>query len=123
MPNEESAHADEHTLSTFLVSRARSASDIRLAGDAGGGLIAAVAIALLRPPLWPVLLAIAITFAAYGTWAILDRELTGEDVARAAARRRLLETSRAVTAVLGVAAAVVGGLLLFFLVLGDSWMS
>jgi hypothetical protein len=121
MPNEESARPDERTLGTFLVARARSASDVRLAGDAGGGLIAAVAIALLRPPLWPVLLAIAITFAAYGTWAILDRELASEAVAHSTGRRRLLEAGRAATAALGVVAVVVGGLLLFFVVLGDSW--
>ena len=38
-----------------------------------------------------------------------------------ATRRGLLEAGRAVTAVLGIVAAVVGAVLLFFLVLGDSW--
>jgi hypothetical protein len=121
MADEESARARERSLGDFLVARARAASNLRLAADAGGGLIAAVAVAILRPPLWPALLAAAVTFAAYGTWAILDRELTGAPVAPPAGRRRLLVAGRAVTAVVGVLAAVLGGLVVFFVALGDSW--
>lgn len=121
MRDRESARARERSLGDFLVARARAASHLRLAANAGGGLIAAVAIAIFRPPLWPALLAIAVSFAAYGTWAILDCELMGNPVAPSAGRRRLLVAGRAVTAVVGVLAALLGGLVVFFVALGDSW--
>ncbi|HSA54058.1 MAG TPA: hypothetical protein VLE53_00065 [Gemmatimonadaceae bacterium] len=113
--------ADERSLGAFLVARARRTSDARLAADAGVGLIAAVACALLRPPFWVPLTALAVAFAAYGTWAILDRELDEVTGRRPAGQRRLFVAARAAAAALGIVAAVAAGLTLFFAALGDSW--
>lgn len=115
------AHADERSLGAFLVARARRTSDARLATDAGGGLVVAVACALFRPPFWVPLTALGVAFTAYGTWAILDRELADESGLRSPARRRVLTIARAIAAVLGVVAAGAAGLTLFFSTLGDSW--
>ena len=117
----DNAHADERSLGAFLVARARRTSDVRLATDAGGGLVVALVCALLRPPFWVSLTALATAFAAYGAWAILDRELSDESGRRTAAHRRLLIAARAIAGMLGVLAAVAAGLTLFFSALGESW--
>lgn len=117
----DNAHADERSLGAFLVARARRTSDLRLAADAGGGLVVGLVCALLRPPFWLPLTALGCAIAAYGVWAILDRELGEEAGRRSPAQRRALVGARALAAILGVAAAVAAGLTLFFIALGESW--
>ena len=61
----------EETLGEFLASRARRASDSLLAGHAITAVLAAVAIAAWRGPLWDVRLALATCFLAFGIWGIV----------------------------------------------------
>lgn len=67
--------AREETLGQFLASRARSASELRLVGDAAFSIFAAVAVGFWRGPLWDVRIAIALCFVAFGLWGIADRDL------------------------------------------------
>jgi hypothetical protein len=94
----------EETLGEFLASRARRASDSLLAGHAITAVLAAVAIAAWRGPLWDVRLALATCFLAFGIWGIADRDLVQKE---AGPRRVLvaLRTVRVVAAVCGFAAA------------------
>ena len=65
----------EETLGEFLASRARSASEIRLVGDAAFSVLAAVAVGVWRGPLWDVRIAIALCFLAFGIWGVADRDI------------------------------------------------
>jgi hypothetical protein len=65
----------EETLGEFLASRARSASEMRLVGDAAFSVLAAVAVGVWRGPLWDVRIAIALCFLAFGVWGVADRDL------------------------------------------------
>jgi hypothetical protein len=109
------------TLPEFLTARARRASDLRLALDAGGGVLVAALVAITRPPAWRSLLALGACFAAFGLWGILDREL-GDPPGASRTRQRWLRGSRALVTVLGVAAAAFFGLSVFFGALGR-WIS
>jgi hypothetical protein len=77
-PHEERSEGEENreeTLAQFLASRARDASQMRLAGDAAFSIFAAVAVGFWRGPLWDVRIAIALCFVAFGLWGIADRDL------------------------------------------------
>ena len=111
---------DRGSLAEFLAHRARQASDLRLVVDAAAGFVIAVLIAILRPPVWVPLAAFAFALGAFGAWGILDRETS--DPASVSGRRRILVASRAFIGALGVLAAVVGGISLFFGLLG-TWIS
>lgn len=74
-PEEERDEAREETLGEFLASRARSASEIRLVGDAAFSIFAAVAVGFWRGPLWDARIAIALCFIGFGLWGIADRDL------------------------------------------------
>jgi hypothetical protein len=103
----------ELTLSALLAARARAASDGRLALDAGGGLIAASLALLVRPPAWPLLVAAAMCFLAYGAWGIADRAL--RERPSGAQGIRLLRALRASAAMLGVLSVLaVGGIIMGF---------
>jgi hypothetical protein len=107
---------DRGSLPQMLAHRARQASDRRLALDAALGLIAAAGFAVLRPPLWIPLTALAICLGAFGVWGILDRELV--DSAGAENRVRVFAWARSGVALTGGAAAIVFGVTLFFALLG-----
>jgi hypothetical protein len=107
---------DRGSLPEMLAQRARQASDRRLALDAALGLLAAAGFAVLRPPLWIPLTALAFCFGAFGIWGILDRELI--DSAGSKSRARVFSWARGTVAVLGGAAAVLFGVSLFFALLG-----
>ena len=107
---------DRGSLPQMLAHRARQASDRRLALDAAIGLIAAAGFAVLRPPLWIPLTALAICLGAFGVWGILDRELV--DATGAERRARVISWARGTVAGLGGIAAVVFGVSLFFALLG-----
>lgn len=111
---------DRGSLPDMLVNRARQASDRRLVLNAAIGLLVAAAFAVLRPPLWVPLTALALCFGAFGVWGILDRETN--DVAAPASRTKIMSAARATVAVLGTAAAVLFGVTLFFALLGQ-WIS
>ena len=111
---------DRGSLPDVLVQRARNASDKRLVVDAAVGLVVATAVAVLRPPLWIPLAALAFCLGAFGFWGILDREAS--DVSHGTRRSRLLLGARAVFAALGGAAAAIFGISLFFSLLGQ-WIS
>ncbi|HEY5062142.1 MAG TPA: hypothetical protein VII52_11440 [Gemmatimonadaceae bacterium] len=58
-----------------LAARARRSSDTRLVADGVCGLVAAGAIAWLRPVGWLFLLEASLCVAAFGVWGITAREL------------------------------------------------
>jgi hypothetical protein len=98
--------AQDETLSSFLASRVRSASDGRLVLNAAGGLIAMALVGIWRPIGAPVLLSIAACFVAYGVWGIADRELAERRETAAPAVAPCLKVIRAIAVVAGAAAAV-----------------
>ena len=65
----------EDSLWRFLAERARAASDGRLVANAGLGATMAVAALLWRGPGWTAVCGVALCFASYGLWGIVDREL------------------------------------------------
>ncbi len=107
---------DRGSLPQMLAQRARKASDRRLALDAALGLIAAAGFAILRPPLWIPLSALAFCLGAFGVWGILDREAV--DAGGAGDRAKVLSWARGGVAIIGGAAAVLFGITLFFALLG-----
>lgn len=111
---------DRGSLPELLTERARRSSDLRLALDAGLGFVAAALVAVFRPPLWLPLTALAFALGAFGAWGILDRET--RDLAPVSGRGRVIIATRAIIAVLGVIAAVLGAVSLFFGLLG-TWIS
>ena len=72
---ESSTH--EETLGELLASRARRASESRLASDAVLAVVAAVAVGVWRGPLWDVRAAIALCVLAFAVWGVADRDLQG----------------------------------------------
>ena len=108
---------DRGSLTELLVQRARQASDLRLVIEAAAGFSAAVAILVLRPPLRVPLAALAFAFGAFGVWGILDRETGDHGPARTS-----VILARKVVATLGALAAVLGGVGMFFGLLG-TWIS
>jgi hypothetical protein len=107
---------DRGSLPALLVQRARQASDRRLVLDAALGLIAAASIAVLRPPLWLPLAALAFCLGAFGAWGILDREAV--DAAAVGNRAKVLSWARGGVALVGGASAILFGVTLFFALLG-----
>lgn len=107
---------DRGSLPQLLAQRARQATDRRLALDAAVGLVVAATLAVVRPPLWLPLAALAFSLGAFGVWGILDREAS--DAVAGSTRTRLLTGARALTALLGGASAAVFGVGLFFALLG-----
>lgn len=105
---------DRGSLPELLMNRARLSSDRKLVINAATGLVAAVSIAILRPPLWSTLSALACCLCAFGLWGILDREV-GE--VKPSSKRALL-IARGLVAAAGTLAAIVFGVTLFFAALG-----
>ena len=101
-------------LPELLAARARNASDVRLALDVAGGLLAAAVLLVWRPPAWPVPLSAALCFAAFGAWGIAERELSEQRLAAGGGNARLLRVLRTTATAVGSLAAFV----LFFGVLG-----
>ncbi len=93
---------DRGSLPELLMNRARLSSDRKLVINAATGLVAAVSIAILRPPLWSTLSALACCLCAFGLWGILDREVTE---VRPSSKRALL-LARGLVAAAGTHAAV-----------------
>jgi hypothetical protein len=111
---------DRGSLPELLARRARNASDKRLVLDAAIGFVVAATLAVLRPPLWISLAALAFSLGAFGVWGILDREASDE--AAGVTRIRLLTGARAVAAVAGGVSAALFGVSFFFALLGQ-WIS
>lgn len=111
---------DRGSLPEFLTQHARQASDLRLVLDAAVGFALATLVLVFRPPLWLPLTALAFALGAYGAWGILDREAT--DSTRNPSRHRTALIARSIVGVLGAAAAVFGGVSLFFGLIG-TWIS
>ena len=98
------AERSDLTLPELLARRARSASDARLALDAGGGLLAGALVLAFRVPGWSVLVSAAAIFVAFGVWGIADRTIGDESIgARMSQAMRVL---RAGAMGLGVASAL-----------------
>ena len=124
MPAAQSSNGPESTghptLAELLSTRARGASDLRLAIDVALGVVIAVAVAIWRPPAWPVLLAAGSCFAAFGAWGITDREL--RERGQTAPNAGWLRAGRLAAALLGVVAGVTLLLGVLGLALG-TWIS
>lgn len=116
-----SARRADATLAEILMDRARSASDRRLALDAGLGIVAAVASAWWRPGGWLLLASLALGFFAFGAWGIADRELN-ERGSPAGAATILLRSVQVVAVLTGTAAAIVVVMHALALLLGR-WIS
>lgn len=111
---------DRGTLPDLLAHRARNASDRRLVIDAAVGLVGAVSVAVLRPPLWIPLASLAFCLGAFGLWGILDREAA--DASHNGRQQQLLSAARVITAAVGGIAGAIFGVSLFFALLGQ-WIS
>jgi hypothetical protein len=98
------AEGSDLTLPELLARRARSASDERLALDAGGGLLAGTLVLAFRVPGWPVLVSAAAIFVAFGVWGIADRTIGDENLGARASR--VVRALRAGAAGLGIASAL-----------------
>ena len=105
------------SLGEFLSTRARHASDRRLAVDVGAGFTVLLLTLIWRGPGWPILASASTCFLAFGAWGISDRELN--DPTQAPSRRRtVLRIARDLAMVVGVGAAVALALTTFAVVLG-----
>ena len=95
-------------LREFLAARARTASDLRLALDAGLGLLATTVALLWRPGGWKLVTSAALCFLAFGGWGIADRELQerAHDPGNSHITLRLLRLARVFAATLGAGAAI-----------------
>ena len=98
------------SLPRFLAQRARNASDIRLAADTAGGLVAVAAALVVASPGNVVVAAVGACFLAFGLWGITDRELGERRGTIGPIANALLLTARAFAGALGV----IGGLGLVF---------
>jgi len=94
----------EQSLAQFLATRARHASDARLAVDVGASFVVLLAASVWRGPGWIVVATASLVVLAYGAWGITDRELT--ERARSGRRPAPLRIARALAAVIGTAAAL-----------------
>lgn len=63
------------SLAQILSTRAQHASAVRLAVDIAGGAAVAAAAIVTRPKGWVALMAAALCFLSYGTWAATGRRL------------------------------------------------
>lgn len=111
---------DRGSLPELLAQRARNTSDRRLVLDAAIGFVAAATLAVLRPPLWISLAALALSLGAFGLWGILDREASERTTH--GTRARILSGTRSAVALVGGVSAAVFGVGLFFALLGQ-WIS
>ena len=104
----EASPESDLNLREFLTARARTASDLRLALDAGLGLLAAIVALLWRPGGWKLVASAALCFLAFGGWGIADRELQEREHNPGASRisLRLLRLARVLAAILGATAAI-----------------
>ena len=101
MPEERGVRtASQTSLAQFLAQRARSASDQRLAIDAGVGFLAVLVVVVWRGPYWFLLVCAASAVGAYGMWGITDRELGELSVERHRAAHAALRIARAAAAIL-----------------------
>lgn len=92
----------EETLSEFLASRARRASDARLTTHAIAAVVALIAIVFWRGPGWDIRLSVAVGLLAFAVWGVADRDL--EQQSATASRVPYLRAARALSAVAGYAA-------------------
>jgi hypothetical protein len=105
------------SLGEFLSTRARHASDRRLAVDVGAGFIVLLLTLIWRGSGWPILASASTCFLAFGAWGICDRELNDPTQAPSG-RQRVLRIGRDLAMVVGVGAAVALALTTFAVVLG-----
>jgi hypothetical protein len=94
----------EESLGQFLASRAREASDDRLAGSAIAATLMAIGIAAWRGPLWDVRIAVAVCLLAFGVWGVADRDLE-RDATPSRQKTLFFRLIRLIAATTGFAAA------------------
>ena len=99
-----SASDPEVSLAQVLGARARNASPSRLSLDIFGGVAIAGTAVWARPWGWSVLASAAACFAAYGVWALAERELRDEMAQGPVIEERALHAVRAAAAIVGCGA-------------------
>jgi len=110
------------TLVEFLKSRARRASDGRLAVDVSAGVLVAAAAMIWRPTGFVVVLSAAVTLAAFGGWGIADREVAERAVSGGTAfGGQAFRALRAAAAIAGAIAFIALVLSALMFGLGSSW--
>jgi hypothetical protein len=100
-----SAQRPDASLAEFLVARARSASIMRLAIDAGLGATGCAAILWLKPTGWLVPVSVALCFSSYGFWGLLDRARSHRAIANSARLAGVIDAMCAISVALGGIAA------------------
>lgn len=110
------------SLSEVLHERALASAPKRLSLDIAIGLIVTVAALWLRPSGWVAVASAGLCLAAYGLWAIAERQLPVDEHDGATRPGRAWQVTHAVTAATGLVALVA----LLFSVLGlmlGTWIS
>lgn len=118
-------HNDDYlSLPAVLSAAARRASDAQVAYYSAAGVVIAAGAAAFRPVAWPAFASLGACIAAFGVWAIADRELRDRR-ARPEQRRVVNAALIAVRAVMS-AIGTVGALSLLFQMLAvmlGTWVS
>jgi hypothetical protein len=105
-------------LPEFLASRARAASDARLAVDTTIGLIA-VLVSIVWPfPFWYFVTAAGGCFLGFGLWGIADRELSERGTNASRRVRDVLRAARVLATVVGAASAAVLAVMVMAFLIG-----
>ena len=110
------------TLPAVLATRARAASDSRLALDVAVGLVVAACVVIWHPRGWLLLVSAALGLAAFGAWGIADREITGHSGVGGAPIVYALRALRGMAAVTGMLAMLGACFAVLGLMLG-TWIS
>jgi hypothetical protein len=96
---------DDATLPAALAERARGASDLRLAADVTGGIIAILLALMWGGKLGFFLLAAGGCFLGFGVWGIADRELSERGPDASSRQTRLLQLAKYVATIVGAISA------------------
>ena len=112
--------ASELSLPAFLKSRARRATDSRLAVDFAVGSVAVIVALALRPGWWQPLAGAGLVLFFFGSWAVLDRVI--EDGHPSPPLLAAIRVARGLSAALGVAAALGAAFILWTMLMG-TWIS
>ncbi len=116
-PDENPAGAEPPSLSSLLATRARGASDVRLAGLTAIGGLSLVALAAIRPRWWMYAL-LPLVAGAFGLWGILERSIAERGAERTTHYDRILSAGQVVAIAIGAIAALVSAFALLGILMG-----
>jgi hypothetical protein len=93
-------------LFAMLGARARRSSDALLASLAGIGVVAAVALAAIRPAWWAFALPL-VSAGTFGLWGMLERDIAERGVDRSARYDRIVGALQRTAMVIGTLCAII----------------